>query len=55
MDNEQFINEPYFINMIITLSTIEYFDFLMKPDQEVDFTAPYKKIKEVFYFEDESE
>lgn len=55
MDNEQLTNESYYINMIITLSTIEYFDYLMKPDREVNFTTPFKKIKEVLYFEDESE
>jgi hypothetical protein len=52
MENEQLPNEPYYINMVITLSTIEYYDYYMKPEKEIDFTQPFTRIDHVFYFED---
>ena len=39
----------------MTLSTIEYYDYPMQIDRDVVFGDPYKKIKNVMYFEDESE
>ena len=54
MENEQYNPEPYYTNIVITLSTIEYYDYLMQIDRSVDFAEPFKKIAEVLYFEDES-
>ena len=39
----------------MTLSTIEYFDYFMHIEKDVNFGEPFRKIRKVMYFEDESE
>lgn len=56
MQNENYNPEPYYTNVVITLSTLEYYDYFMGiPNHKIFFDEPFRKIDDVLYFEDESE
>lgn len=55
MQDEQYSGASYYTNIVITLSTLEYYDYFISPERYVDFAKPFHRISEVYYFEDESE